>query len=192
MKIIRIAKLNENEEFQQWFKGSKIVGKDGKPLEVYHGTSFIFEKFKLSNGGLLGPGIYLTADPTLAKMYANHNENGIMSLYLKIINPYFVKDKEDYRMLSKMAENEKEPPRSFLAKQGYDGIIDNYGFGHYGTTFVAFLPSQIRKSPNQRSLNEFKSVPSESKEERERAGLPPREQLIPYDQFSDNTNRISK
>jgi hypothetical protein len=33
----------KTEEFKQWFKGSKVVDEDGKPLIVYHGTPEAFE-----------------------------------------------------------------------------------------------------------------------------------------------------
>jgi hypothetical protein len=49
--------------------GTKVVGPDGKPKVVYHGTSATYEKTdptRLDNGALYGPGLYHTEHPVVA------------------------------------------------------------------------------------------------------------------------------
>lgn len=57
-------KTLENPNFQRWFRGSKVVGDDGKPLVLYHGTVKDFEAFRLGHPkSYVGAGIYFTDNP---------------------------------------------------------------------------------------------------------------------------------
>lgn len=57
-------KTLENPNFQRWFRGSKVVGDDGKPLVLYHGTVKDFEAFgNAFPKGYVGSGIYFTDGP---------------------------------------------------------------------------------------------------------------------------------
>ena len=62
----------ETPEFKAWFKNSKVVDAEGKPLIVYHGTSKDrdFNKFKVSKRGS-----WFTSDPKLASEYAMQNDS---------------------------------------------------------------------------------------------------------------------
>lgn len=54
----------DTPEFRQWFKGSKVVGDDGKPLVVFHGTMKDFDRFKGGRGdAAVGAGFYFTDTP---------------------------------------------------------------------------------------------------------------------------------
>ena len=54
---------------------SKVVDSNGEPLVLYHGTDVEFNEFDLSKIGegsdLLGKGIYLTENKSVANFYAN-------------------------------------------------------------------------------------------------------------------------
>jgi hypothetical protein len=53
----------ETPEFKAWFKGSKVVDAQGKPLKVYHGTIHHFYEFE-------GDTFSFTMDPDYADRYA--------------------------------------------------------------------------------------------------------------------------
>lgn len=58
--------------------GTRVVGADGNPMVVYHGTEVDFQAFspealansRLEDGGLFGPGFYHTDNPEVASSYA--------------------------------------------------------------------------------------------------------------------------
>ena len=76
-------KLVRLPAFKQWFgdwendpeNASKVVDSNGEPLVCYHGTDVKFNEFDLSKIGegsdLLGKGIYLTENNSVANFYAN-------------------------------------------------------------------------------------------------------------------------
>lgn len=56
----------DTPEFRRWFAGSKIVGDDGKPLVLYHGTTQDFDRFDPAKGSptsYLGNGFYFSDTP---------------------------------------------------------------------------------------------------------------------------------
>src|SRR5574343_1384729 len=62
-------------EFREWFGASKVVGEDGEPLVVYHGTRDNIHAFEIDHPyrhdkGWLGKGIYTTDMPRIASDYA--------------------------------------------------------------------------------------------------------------------------
>ena len=105
MKFIRIIKsglLNENslgepitnneqtlQNFWNWFDGSKIIDKQGRPLVTHHYTdkSFdIFDKNKIGTSqddGYFGMGFYFTGSSTFGKEFGKNK----MNLYLNLKNP---------------------------------------------------------------------------------------------------------
>ncbi len=68
-------------EFQNWFKGSKVVDESGKPLRLYHGTTEDFNEFKPggNNERLSGRAIWLTDDGS--DINAAHNIGGFNDIY---------------------------------------------------------------------------------------------------------------
>jgi len=110
--MIKLASILKNiflenvksSEFEQWFRGSKIVDSSGNPLRVYHGTNKAFSIFKLSPEGVLGKGIYLTPDPERASEYSYESAfgdrrgegNTVIPLYASIKNPLIVHEDVKY------------------------------------------------------------------------------------------------
>lgn len=82
----------DTPEFKAWFKGSKVVDADGKPLRVYHGTSDSEVLTKLRDGYL-----FASTDPSVAAGYANSparkNYNSIVEKAVENYNR--VKDEDD-------------------------------------------------------------------------------------------------
>jgi ribosomal protein S18 acetylase RimI-like enzyme len=65
------APPRNTKAFRQFFKGSKVVDKKGKPIVLLHGTLGDFESFdasKFSKESYQGPGIYLTTSPADASV----------------------------------------------------------------------------------------------------------------------------
>jgi len=76
--------ITNTEAFKKWFGDSKVVDKEGKPLVVYHGTKQEFNSFNRSVN-------FFTSKNKVAKTYGKVKE-----CYLKLENPYIVKDKDKY------------------------------------------------------------------------------------------------
>ena len=80
-------KLNDN--FWNWFNGSKIVDKKGNPLVCYHETNVDFDTFdisKQSHAANLGYGFYFSSEPFWSKL--NVDTKYKKECYLKIKNPF--------------------------------------------------------------------------------------------------------
>jgi hypothetical protein len=95
----------ETLAFKRWFKDSRVVDADGKPLPMYHGTSAseggdaftMFDTFA-SNYGLMGMGGYFTADPAVASSYTTKGKGTTPTVYqvfLSIQNPLDMDAKAD-------------------------------------------------------------------------------------------------
>jgi len=80
------------DAFKNWFGTSKVVGKDGKPLILYHGTTNDITIFRMSPDGALGAGIYATPEAEYANQYAPSNLAGanVIPIYASIKNPLII------------------------------------------------------------------------------------------------------
>ena len=143
--------IDQTKEFKEWFKGSKVVDRQGKPLKVYHGTNIDFDEFdiKKQNSGWLSKGFYFTEDKSGAKDFGKI----IISAYLNIKNPFIIQpDKIRKDGSVEWAKNAKEQiiekyPETkdiawkdiskYLKSKRYDGIINS------NNLIVAFYPNQI-------------------------------------------------
>jgi hypothetical protein len=107
MVVESAVRLN-SKTFQKWFRGSKIVDKNGNPLLVYHGTSIPkFKRFKeptsdiAMDGWWYGKGFYFTPSLETADMYSKRTtiykdqdrKPRVEGFYLKIKNPYIIEVK---------------------------------------------------------------------------------------------------
>ena len=92
MKYLHYFKESINNNFLKWFRNSKIVDKDNKPLIVYHGSrNWDFEEFEeswigLTDEGYYGIGFYFTNSLEEAESYGSN----IYSCYLSCQNPFRV------------------------------------------------------------------------------------------------------
>ncbi len=71
-RVDGLAQVNDTPAFRAWFADSKVVGQDGKPLLVYHGTNKLFNQFDASYSATNDfPGFFFTQDARNASMYAS-------------------------------------------------------------------------------------------------------------------------
>ena len=78
--------------FTSWFGDSKVVNEGGEPIVVYHGTGASFDEFKPSAKGMLGPGIYASADKGdygPYSPYAGKDNAQVVPVYMSIKNPHY-------------------------------------------------------------------------------------------------------
>lgn len=133
-----------------WFGDSKIRRADGSPLRMYHGTNAGFTAFKVSPGGMYGPGIYFTDSLDIANNYAQSTGGygrqeslddpwqptpNVMPVYLRIIRPYVI----DAR------KNTSSFIGDIARSHGYDGIVVRAP-GRPFMIVVAFSPNQVKSA----------------------------------------------
>lgn len=85
----RTNTIINNEKFKNWFKGSKVVDSNGRPLVCFHGTKVTFNSFMpLSHFGT----------SRAAGEFVNDEKynNNITPVYLSIKNPLEIKDEDNY------------------------------------------------------------------------------------------------
>lgn len=87
-----IADQTDTQQFNRWFKNSKIVNEDGSPKVVYHGSPNQFTEFDYSklrtNVTTEGVGFYFTDNKNVAEGYANKGDSGkLYEAYLNISKP---------------------------------------------------------------------------------------------------------
>jgi len=133
----KTTKPTESKEFKSWFGESKVVGEDGEPLVVYHGTDQDFDEFDdaLSIGGQH----WFTSDRSkIEKGEVGASGTGkIKDVYLSLKNPAGWDEYDKYVL-------------DELISLGYDGLMlieDDQ------TTFVAFDPKQIKSTDNEGTWN---------------------------------------
>lgn len=161
----RTASAPDSEAFKRWFGDSKVVGADGKPLVLYHGTNTDVREFK-SKAELLSQeggnhGIYFTPKPSYADAYArgrgadkaNREGGNIAPVYLRIENPKVIDaNARSFEERFESAHVSSEAIAS-LKKQGYDGIIN-----HALDEYVVFDPTQIKSAIGNRGTYQPESA----------------------------------
>jgi hypothetical protein len=133
--------------FKTWFGASKIKGKTGQPLKMYHGTMTDFNVFDAAKAGASTPhptaalGFFFTNDRDHA---AEKYGDQVMEVYLAIEKPYVMTD-ADLRQI-----DNREDALTFRQKleaRGYDGLVFP---AETKTRYVAaFRPDQIKRTTNQ-------------------------------------------
>jgi len=115
-----LEKGTDSKYFKEWFKDSKVVDGNGKPLVVYHGTpNEFFDVFDTGriNETAEGQGLYFTDKKSIAKGYG---EGGyLFEVYLSIEKPL-----DFYKKTISRKDFEK-----FIRKLDPDGtgFLTNYG-----------------------------------------------------------------
>ena len=131
------------ENFEDWFKGSKVVDEKGEPLVVYHGTKDAFTEFDPSRAGQANyvsdeadrVGLHFTTNKDDARAYGGSSINTkVMPVYLSAKN--IAEGGPVFPMSPKEARD-----------AGYDGMSRNTISG--GKEFVVFQPTQIKSVFNQ-------------------------------------------
>jgi hypothetical protein len=116
----------DSDAFHAWFKDSKVVDDQGKPMVVYHGSSFAFDVFKPheSTRDMLGPysvtspSFFFSESKEMAQVFAEsaaeryHGRETTRAFYLSIKNPLDLRNIRESEYVEKM--------RDF-------GIVDKWG-----------------------------------------------------------------
>ena len=159
-----IANTEEGiRNFWAWFKDSKVVDKEGRPLVVYHGTDKDFNAFdRRKHGskdhGWYGVGHYFTPHTDTASAYADYgNEYDprakysssapvVMPVYLSIQNPFIW----DNTMSAAKSLDEAKMITKSLTDLGYDGVFasNKYFTGENSDKYeiVVFKGTQAKSS----------------------------------------------
>ena len=163
-------------EFKRWFGDSKVVGADGQPLVVYHGTAASFDTFSDEKGPF-----YFSDEAWLASEFADAKQlrgsgANIVPAFLSLKKPLLV---DFYEKLLVLPSGREEPflgaPSDWsknnpaliarARKEGADGIImygviDSAFEGNArepSTAYVAFEPVQIKSATGNRGTFDPKS-----------------------------------
>ncbi|WP_219096147.1 LPD23 domain-containing protein [Pseudomonas sp. UMAB-40] len=127
------------DPFGEWFAESKIIGDDGKPVRLYHGTNANFSTFQISRYGVLGAGIYTTTSSGDAQQYGDT----VMALHASISNPLYGTHAEIKAMQRPNETSEMFTER--LIGLGYDGIATLDAEGDFDYV-VTFRPEQLKSA----------------------------------------------
>lgn len=140
------------KQFGEWFKGSKLIDKTGKPLTLFHGTSSAFREFKSQAGPntkAIGdwPGIYLSSDPKTAGGIANFEGRlrggtpNVIPVHARVKNP---------------AEFGQYRTAEEAIRAGHDGRVIRDANGNV-TEVLVFSPEQIKSATGNRGTYDPKS-----------------------------------
>ena len=134
----------ETRQFKRWFKDSKVVDEDGKPLIVYHGSDADFNAFDMTKGraNMDIQGAFFSPWDDDAAGYGGN----VRAFYLSIKNP--ADEGKAYKALNRFKGQNKAgvKAREYLESLGYDGV--NNG----GEEYIAFHPEQIKSATDNVGL----------------------------------------
>lgn len=159
-----ISAADRAANLREFMAGSKVVGADGQPLVVFHGTKAEFDRFDLkkagaSDEGLAGKGFYFTYNPEEASGYALNEHFGkgeapnVQSAYVAIKNPLVITQGvlPDGRKVSDLhggigiKKEGGEALRKLADDAGHDGVMWVSRDGEVRHA-VAFRPEQIKSA----------------------------------------------
>jgi hypothetical protein len=147
----RAAGQTQGAAFRNWFGDSQVVGDDGQPLRVFHGTGGDFNEFSRARAGATtgaanaGMGFFFTDRPEVAGTYARMSSGtqNVMPVYLALKNP-----------LRLDARNMMEADRSLQSglQPQHDGAIIRVAMRDGGTQTVYMVrePGQIKSATGNR------------------------------------------
>lgn len=122
---------------RDWLSGSRVLGADGRPLVLYHGSNNIFNDFELNDSPLVRGslrGFYFTSDKQAALEYGET----LYVVFVNLKNPFIGCPFSGYRDIHGIelpgfgsppevfAKHRSVTPsavKEWLIDQGYDGVI---------------------------------------------------------------------
>lgn len=160
--------IARNEEgirnFWKWFKDSKVVDKQGRPLVVFHGSPDVRGLFKEGFAAQLGrkDSFFATDSYKMANSYADatrafdyqNAEDYTIAIYISLQNPMIVDANNAFWM-----ETEKHIAEA--RDGGYDGIIIKNSVDYYtkdkgsraATVYSFFNPTAAKSAMNGKALS---------------------------------------
>ncbi len=143
----------DSPSFKKWFKGSKVVDENGKPLVMYHGTEHDFENFDTRFGSYFSSNTEYV-EPYASKPFSPKDKvtgvtigANIKPVYLSLKNPKILIDPRD----EGEQEEYRSKPYEELKAEGYDGAIIKWGWGEVEA--YALEPTQIKSIFNKGTFN---------------------------------------
>lgn len=121
---------------------SKVVDENGEPLVVYHATLAEFTKFRPSESGLYGRGIYLTADKEDTSYTLKDKDWRVMELFANIRNP---RDPEAMASQEDIDAAKKEA-LDFFEKHPFDKDGTPASFVVNNLLFWGMQPGKVKRS----------------------------------------------
>lgn len=134
------ADIEDSANFKRWFKDSKVVDADGRPLVVYHATTSDIKKFsiKKSTGGFYFTPEARDAYPSQRGSMTSERGLNVMPCYLSIVNPLRTSNPAEWHRLDSKR-------RSEIEARGFDGVVVENADGSV-REFIAFRPEQIKSA----------------------------------------------
>ena len=152
----------------QWFAGSKVVDRHGRPMKMYHGTDADFEHFHPgSHFGTVKAANQRVRYRQRHFPHADIDGSKILPVYLRITNPLQVTDmeaSEESALLNGIARGRypdldldvARHEGAYKAAQmaGYDGLVYKNRMEDRGQpSYVIFEPSQVRSAISDSRLH---------------------------------------
>lgn len=156
--------VTQNPNFQKFFKGSKVVDAQGRPLVVYHGTpthgefsnnkyvqseqegeeypeftSFRTDLYGITDSGWLGAGSYFTPDPDFAWEFGNK----LIPAYVALKNPFIYTDEH--------SSGESNNFRFMERLQGLEGLPEELKLD-----FTDDFPKKTKRQPGDYLYEKYK------------------------------------
>ena len=145
--------------FENWFKSSKVVDKEGNPLVVYHGSPEDFTTFDLekagtgTDSGMLGKGFYFSSNKKEAETYTQRSgkKGKVKPYYLSLQSPLTIRSSDEIPKVvvpDDTMEDMLDAPerysmalRQWLIDNRFDGVIS---YISEDVQYVALYPEQIK------------------------------------------------
>jgi hypothetical protein len=141
-----VGRQTETSAFKKWFGDSKVVGDDGDPLVVYHGSpNANINNFKTWGWGESNAAFF-SSDPDEAK-HSRGKQNAVYPVYLSLKNPLILNAQDKKSVLGEVDQENELIGQS--AADGYDGIIWKDALNDI-TTYAVFEPTQIKSATGNR------------------------------------------
>jgi hypothetical protein len=155
----RQERFINSSEFKAFFKESKVVDENAKPLIVYRGDTDNLESFRTSNEWGHG-GSFFSTNESVAGSFAQ--EGKIYPAYVSLQNPLIINAQGKFH--DSIARPDFMPGNgavdafeivNYARNNGYDGVIikDIQEPGGFGDDIIAFTPEQIKSIDNRGTWN---------------------------------------
>lgn len=175
--------VTDNPNFKAWFGDSKVVGEDGAPMVVYHGTRGnvgAFDTGRVKERFPHSEGLYFISNPKAASVYADSVQNAaenfnpaskfgrpveeganVVPAYVSLNNPKII---ETRGLVESIVDGDNGAMVRQAKADGFDGVIVRRRNGDEFDTdlVIAFRPEQIKSAignsgrfdPNSASLTD--------------------------------------
>lgn len=141
----------EHLPFRTWFKGSKVLDDQGRPLVMYHGTNAKFSTFDCEGG--VENAAFFTPNRKLASRFAAWAYEGsgegsprVLRVFLSIKNPKVIHSNDVLDEYGGHSFVRMTRAVKLARQEGYDGIhlLEVHDMGITQDQWAAFAPRQIK------------------------------------------------